>query len=100
MIEKINKDIKENKNKIDYSFIEFMKNIKFNIKQFKLKVELGTEDAALTSIIIPEGVRELSEASFSGCQSLKTVILPEGIKKLEYATFQRMYSFGKNYSSR
>lgn len=48
-------DIKiwEERKKIDKDFFKIIKKLKFYIKQLNLKIDIGTENAALTSIIVP-----------------------------------------------
>ncbi len=46
-------EIIENKKDIDIKYIKDIKNIKIQIDEMNLNIELGTEDAAITSFIIP-----------------------------------------------
>ena len=43
----------ENKNKFDKEFFKTIKDIKYTIKNINLRIDLGTENASLTSFIIP-----------------------------------------------
>ena len=43
----------ENKLKIDKAFLKAMKKLDINIKHLNLRIDLGTENASFTSIIIP-----------------------------------------------
>ena len=52
-IEKLNKEIINNENDIDRKMLDIVKKIKFNIKDVKLYIELGTENAAFTAFLIP-----------------------------------------------
>lgn len=42
---------------------------------------------SITSITIPNSVREIGSAAFYGCAKLKSVVLPEGITSIGYNTF-------------
>ena len=52
-IEKLNKEIINNENDIDRKMLNIAKKINFNIKDVKLYIELGTENAAFTAFLIP-----------------------------------------------
>ena len=52
-IDKINREIINNENNIDRKIFEIAKKVRFNIKKIELYIELGTENAALTALIIP-----------------------------------------------
>ena len=43
----------ENKLKIDKDFLKAMKKLDINIKHLNLRIDLGTENASFTSILIP-----------------------------------------------
>lgn len=47
------KEITKKINKKSVKILKELKNIKLNIKDINLKIKLGTEDAALTAVIIP-----------------------------------------------
>ncbi len=52
-INKQKQKIIENKNNIDIKDVKAIKNIKIQIDEMNLNIELGTEDAAITAFIIP-----------------------------------------------
>ena len=37
--------------------------------------------------VIPEGVTEIGDYAFSGCQSLSEVVIPEGVTKIDEGAF-------------
>ncbi len=37
---------------------------------------------SLSSVVIPEGVTEIGESAFDGCKSLSSVVIPEGVTKI------------------
>lgn len=49
----IDKQLIKNKNMFDKDFLKAIKKINMKIKKINLNIELGTENAALTSIIVP-----------------------------------------------
>ena len=52
-IKNIEMELLSNTNQIDKNFIKAMKKINLSIKRINLNIELGTENAGLTAIIIP-----------------------------------------------
>ena len=52
-INKIENKIKENKNRIDIKLIDLKDKIKIEMKKLNLKIDIGTEDAVITSMIVP-----------------------------------------------
>lgn len=47
---------------------------------------------SITSIELPETMKEIGENSFSDCSSLKEFIIPKGIKVVETGVFYRCHS--------
>lgn len=52
---------------------------------------------SITSITIPNSVREIGSAAFYGCAKLKSVVLPEGITSIAYNTFDDCRSLESIY---
>lgn len=52
-IKKQQQEIKNYINKESFKYLKELRKIRFNIKDIDLKINIGTEDAALTSVIIP-----------------------------------------------
>lgn len=52
-LKKINKDLILDKNKFDKDFLKSIKKLNLAIKNINLKIELGTQNAALTAILVP-----------------------------------------------
>ena len=52
-MEKVNAQILHNDNKIDNKILQIIKNLKFNVKEFDLYMEVGTEDVMLTTFLVP-----------------------------------------------
>ena len=46
----------------------------------------------LTSVVIPEGVREIGNDAFWGCDALEQVFLPSTLEKIEYNAFRNCES--------
>lgn len=85
MIKKINEEMIENHNKIDNSIWKGIKDIKFEIKNLDLYIELGTEDAAFTAILVP------------AISTLLSFLFKRYIIKLEKQKFQiRPVYYNKN----
>ncbi len=46
------------------------------------------DGSKLTSVTLPEGVREIGWFAFSGCVSLQKVAIPDSVEKIAYGAFQ------------
>lgn len=46
------------------------------------------DNTKLTSVIIPDSVKEIDERAFSGCINLESITIPSSVKKLGYGVFQ------------
>ncbi len=72
------------------------KNIVLGVVGYKLigKIPSGlfSDNSYLESIIIPEGITEIGNDAFNGCDSLESVIIPEGITEIGNYAFCRCYS--------
>lgn len=42
----------------------------------------------IKSVIIPEGVKEVGESAFSGCESIETIKVPKTVKKIDEYVFE------------
>ena len=49
--------------------------------------QFSANAAAITSIILPEGIEFLGNSAFKLCQSLKEIEIPEGVVRIEYGCF-------------
>ena len=52
-IKQLENKIKQNKNKIDIKLIEIKNKINIEMKKLNLEIEIGTEDAVITSMLVP-----------------------------------------------
>ena len=53
MVKKLDMKIIDNKNKFDKKLLDVVKNLQINLTDAYIKIDIGTEDAALTAIAIP-----------------------------------------------
>lgn len=73
-VKNINFKFLEN-NKIDKKILQSIKEIKISIKKFNLQADIGTENASLTSIIVPI------------LSTILAILLQKNMKKIENQTF-------------
>ncbi len=74
-VKSIDIDILNNKNKFDKKVFKALRESNINISKFDLKVEIGTENASMTSIIVP------------AISTVIAILLQRKIKKFENQTF-------------
>lgn len=46
------------------------------------------QESAVTSVVLPEGVRNIERYAFDGCENLKTITLPDSLTAIGRAAFQ------------
>ena len=46
------------------------------------------ENASVSSVILPDGMREIGWFAFSGCRDLQNITLPASVEKIEYGAFE------------
>ena len=49
----------------------------------------------VSSVILPEGLKKIPEATFKGCINLKEIYLPDSIEKIEESAFKNAYRLQK-----
>lgn len=76
------KNVFTNKNRI-HSFDE----LEYFTGLTRLNMMAFASCASLTSIRIPENVKEIGLSAFSGCSSLESITLPEGLEELGTSVF-------------
>lgn len=47
-----------------------------------------TEEKGVTEVVIPDGVRKISERAFSGCDNITSVIIPDSVKSIGTDAFK------------
>ncbi len=66
---------------------------------FSLDKEAFKDMTALKSVVLPNGLKEISEGAFSGCKALRSVIIPDSVTSIGDSAFYNCSSLVFAYNS-
>ena len=72
--------------RIDYTSYKYVEGDDYQVEAIGAGAFINC--SSLTSITIPEGVREIGEQAFAYCSSLPSIIIPEGVTEIGDYAFQ------------